>query len=120
MLTGEDGKITAENKHRILDAFGFGGYENAKDISALHIGKASEENLDLKGVELAPDSYDDHDLHIIEHTRYLLSGEFKKIKDKEVVKKRFERHMKMHKKMKKENGGEGESTAVQENKGGNV
>ncbi len=120
LLTDENGKLTAENKHRILDAFGFGGYENARDISALHIAKASEENLDLKSQDIAPDAYDDHALHILEHTRFLLSHEFKKIKDKESVKKRFEAHMAAHKKLKKEDGREGESLAVQEDKGGNI
>ena len=119
LLTDEDGRITTENKHRILDAFGFGGYENARDISALHIAKASEENLDLKSAELIPDCYDEHDLHIVEHTRFLLSAEFKKVKDKEAVKKRFEKHMAAHKKLKKDER-EGESPAVQENKGGKV
>ena len=51
-------------------------YENARDISALHIAKASEENLDLKSAEFMPDSYDEHGLHITEHIRFLLSFYF--------------------------------------------
>ena len=45
VLADEDGKLSAENKPRVLEAFGFGGYENARDISALHIARAGEENL---------------------------------------------------------------------------
>ena len=76
-------------------------YENAQDISALHMGKASEENLELRAVEIEPDEYDDHSLHIVEHTRFLLSAEFKRIKDKELLKKRFMAHIQAHKRLEK-------------------
>ncbi len=96
LLTDEDGKLSKENKQRILDAFGFGGYENARDISSLHIAKASEENLALLNGEVEVDSYDEHSLHVVEHTRFLLSEEFKKVKDGQ-VKARFEAHLQAHK-----------------------
>ena len=102
LLTDENGTLTQENKNRILEAFGYGTYENARDISALHIAKASEENLELKSAEILPDSYDEHDLHILEHTRYLLSSEFKRLGKKEEVKERITAHIALHKKMKKE------------------
>ncbi len=101
LLADEEGKISKENKQRILDAFGFGSYENARDISSLHIAKASEENLELKSGEAAIDSYDDDSLHIVEHTRFLLSADFKKSKDEE-VKKRVTAHIAAHEKAKKE------------------
>ncbi len=101
LLTDEDGRLTKENKNRILEAFGFGSYENARDISALHIGKASEENLALKKGEVEVDSYDEHDLHTVEHVRFLLSEEFKRLGDGE-VKKRFVAHIAAHEKAKKE------------------
>ena len=97
ILSDDDGKVSMENKNRILEAFGFGSFENAKDISALHIAKAGEENLDLKSREINPDVYDDHALHITEHTRFLLSAEFKKLADKEQVKTRFLQHIALHK-----------------------
>jgi hypothetical protein len=97
LLADEDGKISKENKNRILEAFGFGGYENAKDISALHIAKAGEENLEMKTREVEVDVYDDHSLHITEHTRFLLGEEFKRAKDKEIIKERFIKHIDKHK-----------------------
>ncbi len=103
LLTDEEGKLTSENKNRILEAFGFGGYENAKDISALHRGKAVEENLELREGELLPDCYDEHDTHILEHTRFLLSAEFKNSRNKEDWKKKFLTHIEAHKKMKEMN-----------------
>ena len=103
VLTDDNGNLTAENKQRILDAFGFGSYENARDISALHVAKAGEENLDMQQKEVLPDSYDEHDLHITEHTRYLLSAELKTANNREELKNRFVAHIQAHKKMKKEN-----------------
>lgn len=96
LLSDENGKISTANKQRILDAFGFGGYENARDISALHIAKANEENIDLKSGAVEVDEYDEHDLHIVEHTRFLLSEEFKRMKDSG-VKVRALAHLNAHK-----------------------
>jgi hypothetical protein len=104
VLTDDEGKLTPENKQRILDAFGFGSYENARDISALHVAKAGEENLEMQSKEVEPDEYDGHDLHITEHTRYLLSAELKTSANREELKKRFMRHIALHKQFKiKEN-----------------
>jgi hypothetical protein len=111
ILTDDDGKMSKENKNRILEAFGFGSYENAKDISALHIAKASEENLALLVGDVDVDFYDDDELHVLEHTRFLLSAEFKNAagvkkgtfavelseKGKE-IKERFATHILAHRK----------------------
>ncbi|MBQ8684980.1 MAG: hypothetical protein IJ514_02265 [Clostridia bacterium] len=97
LLTDEDGRISTVNKNRVLEAFGFGSFENARDISALHIAKASEENYELKSGEVGVDDYDDHELHITEHTRYLLSSELKKSTKKAEIKARFAAHMQAHK-----------------------
>lgn len=97
LLTDEDGKISTENRQRVLEAFGFGSYENARDISALHIDKAGEENLDLKSADVEVDVYDEHALHITEHTRFLLSSEWKRATHREEIKARFLRHIDAHK-----------------------
>ncbi len=102
LLSDEDGNISKENKNRILEAFGFGTYENARDISALHIAKAGEENLEMQTSEIVPDSYDNHELHIAEHIRFLLSSEFKKMRNRDALKKVFEAHIAAHEKMKKQ------------------
>ena len=99
LLSDENGKLTVEHKNLILEAFGFGSYENVRDISAMHIAKAGEENLELKEGDILPDDYDAHELHIQEHTRFLLSAEFKKSKHQDAVKERFLTHIKAHKKM---------------------
>ncbi len=106
ILTDGEGKLTVENKNRILEAFGFGSFENARDISSLHIGKAAEENLDLKTQAAEVDEFDDHLLHINEHTRFLLSSEYKAMKNKAQVKARVLEHIAVHKKMEKQDKGE--------------
>ena len=67
-------------------------------LDALH--RASEENLDMRTGEVEVDGYDDHGMHITEHTRFLLSEEVKRIKDKAGVKERFVQHIKKHEEMK--------------------
>ncbi len=104
VLTDENGNIGEENKHRILDAFGFGNYENAKDISSMHIAKADEENLDLQREDTVVDDYDEHALHIKRHIRFLLSEQFKKSGKKDEIKKRVCAHIAEHRKaLSKEN-----------------
>ena len=102
LLSDDDGKISKENKNKILEAFGYGTYESARDISALHIAKAGEENLTLKSEDVEADEYDDHNLHIEEHVRYLLSSEFKACKKQEEIKKKFMAHIQKHKDMQKQ------------------
>ncbi len=105
LLTDEDGNLTRENKHRILEAFGFGSYENVQEISALHIGKAGEENLEMKKRDVGVDEYDDHALHISEHTRFLLSAEFKKLGSQgnlDLFKERYCKHIALHKQAQKQ------------------
>ena len=97
LLVEEDGKVSKENRERILEAFGFGGYENAKDISSLHSAKATEENIAMKQADMGVDEYDDHALHITEHTRFLLSEEFKSAGNMEKMKTRFIEHIRSHK-----------------------
>ena len=103
LFTGDDGKISQSTKQKILEAFGFGDYENARDISALHIIKAEEENVVLTRGSVLAAGYDDHDLHIVEHTRFLLSGEFKK-RENPALKERVCEHIADHERKKKKLG----------------
>ena len=66
------------------------------------MAKAGEENLALKSGNVEPDVYDEHELHISEHIRFLLSAEFKKLVNAEEVKTRFLLHIAAHKKQQKD------------------
>lgn len=102
LLSDEEGRITTETKRRVLNALGFGGLENARGLEQLHADKAAEENLRLAAQDIPADEYDDHETHIAEHTRFLLSGEFKKCG--EGAKERFLRHLAEHKAMQEKEG----------------
>ena len=102
LLTDDDGKISRENKARILDAFGFGSFGNERDISALHIAKAGEENVALMQAQVEVDEFDHHDLHITEHTRFLLSAEFRTHENAQELKARWLEHIQKHKQKSKE------------------
>ncbi len=97
LLSGEDGKVSADTKRRVLNALGFGGLQNARGLEQLHANKAAEENLRLAVEDVSADGFDDHALHIAEHTRFLLSDEFKKCGAG--AKERFERHLAAHRDM---------------------
>lgn len=71
LLSDEEGKLSVDKKNRILDAIGCGTFEQIGDLTALHRNRAREENLGMK--ELIVKAYDDDEIHIAEHTRYLLS-----------------------------------------------
>ena len=99
ILTDEDGKISQNNKNRILEAFGLGSYENCRDISALHEECAREENLKMQaGETVRADDLDDHEAHIAEHSRYYFSQEGRALdKDRRKI---FAEHVKEHSRMK--------------------
>ena len=112
LLSDEDGKVSSDTKRRVLNALGFGGLENARGLEQLHANKAAEENLRLAHKEAEADVYDDHALHIEEHIRYLLSGEFKKCGAG--AKERFLRHIAAHEALGKEKAAR--QAAAQKNK----
>ncbi len=94
LLRDEKGNFSDETRNRVLDALGFGSFETSRDVSALHLKKAERENVLLAqgDAELEADEYDDHALHIAEHTRALLSG----AEQDEAAKARIVRHLESH------------------------
>lgn len=96
LLFDENGKLSNRNRAKLLESLGFGVWESEQDISSLHIKKAVKENIELEDVN--PREIDDHDIHITEHTKYLLSCESDKA-TKEHIKK-IEAHILAHKSMK--------------------
>ncbi len=76
LLTDENGRYSERTKCKILETFGFGNWENSRDIADLHLKKAQRENRAFGEREIIPDSFDDHEIHIEEHTKFMLSPEF--------------------------------------------
>lgn len=101
LLHDENGKISNRMRAKILEVMGFGGLDNAQDLTALHISRAESENISLLSGEVSAEEYDDHETHIAEHIRFVLSGECEKYMNKEPeINGRFTRHIAEHKKLK--------------------
>lgn len=98
LLNDENGKLNNRMRAKVLEILGFGGLENTQDITSLHIARAQEENLYLLKNGLTAEEYDDHETHISEHTRYILSSEYASQKN-DINKKRFTEHIRSHKQM---------------------
>ena len=92
LLTDENGKISAATRKKLLRTMGYGTLADGGDLTELHVARASEENLVMRTKEAAAEEYDDHSLHVVEHTRYLLSEQ-----PSEEEKARIIAHVKQHK-----------------------
>ncbi len=103
LLQDETGKLSNRMRVKALELLGFGVWENAQDINELHLKRAASENLKMieSGETISPLEVDEHDIHITEHTAFLLGGEFEKKAQKnprltEVILS----HIRMHKQLK--------------------
>lgn len=98
LLNDESGKINKRTKAKVLEILGFGSIDNALDIESLHVGKAETENVSNFDEDILVDEYDDHEIHVAEHTRYLLSVESERVRKDPIKKQRAIEHLRAHKK----------------------
>ncbi len=103
LLTDDEGKMNASTRRRLLRAMGCANLSAEGDLSELHSCRAGEENVLLTKENVHAEIYDDHNLHVTEHTRYLLSERVN-----ETTKARFVAHIQEHENYMKggENSGE--------------
>lgn len=97
LLADEDGKISNSMKAKIMENIGFGVWDNSVDLRDLHIKNADIENSKLNsGKDVEVKEIDDDELHINQHTAYMLkvlySGEYDK-----KIEKLFLKHIQKHK-----------------------
>ena len=74
LLSGDDGKMSRSVKNKVLSFIGYGGFAGGRDIAKLHSERAAEENTAMRSGEAEVKEYDDHAVHIEEHTAFLLSS----------------------------------------------
>ena len=74
LLSGDDGKMSRSVKNKVLSFIGCGGFAGGRDIAKLHSERAAEENAAMRSGEAEVKEYDDHAVHIEEHTAFLLSS----------------------------------------------
>lgn len=95
LFSDENGNLDSYAKTKILDILGFGNFESGQDITQSHILRAKRENLDAETKMVL--EIDDHDVHIKEHTRYIIDNpEIEKDKMEEILE-----HIRAHKSFKK-------------------
>lgn len=94
LLSDENGKVSISNKLKLLDMLGFKSWEGFEDINEMHKTRANKENLKL--IDLSdPLEIDNHELHIHEHIKYIIS-DCREKEDKNFIKKLIN-HIKQHK-----------------------
>lgn len=97
LLSDNNGNVSQNTKLKILDSLGFKNWDNFTDINELHKTKASKENLQVLNLGDAIE-IDDHDIHINEHTRFLISDESQSIDNE--FKQKLIQHIADHKTLK--------------------
>ena len=97
LLSDEDGKMSQSTRRKCLDLLGFGLWEEAIDLNALHINRAKEENIKAGSEEIEIMPIDNHALHIDEHTAYLLGNSIKDNKNKKKIEEKLIAHIMAHK-----------------------
>lgn len=97
LLSDEDGNMSRAVKNEVLAFIGYGSFACGRDIKGMHAARAARENAEFAGGVPEVNDYDDHEVHIQEHTAYLLSGRCPKEAEKNVCE-----HIKIHRQKSKE------------------
>ena len=97
LFNDSDGKISTLAKSKILNLLGYSSFLGERDLDGLNRARAGEENLAMLKSETEVKDYDDHKIHIAEHTAYLLSEKLEKS-----VERRICGHVSTHKAKLKE------------------
>jgi hypothetical protein len=83
LFTDSDGRIPERVKHQALEFMKVGNYSEMLNINTLQIQAAQRENEFFEGgVVPKVSEFDDHNIHIEEHLRYILQMKFILLKNK--------------------------------------
>ncbi len=97
LLADEDGKISNSMKAKIMENISFGVLDNSVDLRDLHIKNADIENSKLNsGKDVEVKEIDNDELHINQHTAYMLKVLYGGEYDKK-IEKLFLKHIQKHK-----------------------
>lgn len=92
LFSDDEGRLSRAVKNKLLETLGYKGFGGERDIRELHRTRSGEENLRLKKCAVKVKPYDDHAVHISEHTAFLLS---ESLSDEQEA--RFVAHLNEHK-----------------------
>ena len=102
LFTDNDGRIPMRVKQKALEFMRVGNYSDIMNIDLLQLQAAQRENAFFEsGVIPEVSEFDDHDIHIEEHKRYILQMDFHilKLKKPEFA-AALEEHIRQHEKIK--------------------
>lgn len=99
LFTDEQGRIPERVKLRALEFMKVGNYGEIMNLNLLQMQAAQRENVFFEnGVVPEVQNYDDHQIHIEEHMRYILQMDFHILKMREPeYAARLEEHIQVHK-----------------------
>ena len=80
IFENKDGNISNDTKEKILSELGFNNWCTFDDLNELHKKRAGKENLNLIELE-DPLELDNHNIHIEEHVKFIISDSSNKNKD---------------------------------------
>lgn len=103
-FTDANGRIPERVKIRALEASRIGSYSDIMNINLLQVQAAQRENVFFENGSIPELSeFDDHEIHIEEHMRYILQMDFKLLKMKKPkYAEAIEEHIRQHKKAAEE------------------
>ncbi|MDE6868582.1 MAG: hypothetical protein K2J83_05520 [Clostridia bacterium] len=91
LFSDENGKLASSAKNKVLELLGYEGLAGERDLSGLNRARAGEENLKMKSGNAEVKDYDDHTVHITEHTAFLLTENLSSETEKKIC-----AHIDMH------------------------
>ena len=100
LLADENGNINDRMRSKILELLGYGIWEQGQDMATLQRNKAQKENIECLNIDKEPivEDIDDHNIHIIEHTAFLLTDTLDDTNPKhKIVKEQLLNHIQLHK-----------------------
>ncbi len=99
LFTDKNGVIPARVKHKALEYMKCGNYSDIMNIDQLQIQAAQRENVFFEnGVIPEVSDFDEHEIHIEEHLRFVLQMDFQLLKKrKPEFAQALENHLRQHK-----------------------
>lgn len=98
LFNDENGVMSNSTRQKVLEQFGFGTWNNSQDLQTLQVKQAERENYNLLKSSFVgrPSDIDDHNVHITQHTAFILGNDFEKM-GTESQKQVMIEHIKNHK-----------------------
>ncbi len=76
LLSDKNGALSQRTKSKILELIGYGTLSGGQDVATLHADKAQRENIQMQTQKLSVEQFDDHEIHVTEHVKLLLTEDF--------------------------------------------